>query len=178
MVISWSGTRGVVPLAAALSIPLTVSGAPFPHRDLLLVVTTSCILLTLVVQGLTLQPLVRRLGVTDDPAGHVRDEALARNAAAGAALRRLDELVDLEAASEVVAAPLRNELRDELARTQSALHATDMQSPDPVTDQDEHASYRAVRRDLLSAEAAELRRLRAQGLRRRSWCRHLAADRR
>ena len=164
MVISWSGTRGVVPLAAALSIPLTVSGAPFPHRDLLLVVTTSCILLTLVVQGLTLQPLVRRLGVTDDPAGRVRDEALARHAAAGAALRRLDELVDLEAASEVVAAPLRSELQDELARTQSALDATEPQSSDPATDQDQHASYRAVRRDLLAAEAAELQRLRDQGL--------------
>ena len=126
--------------------------------------TTSCILLTLVVQGLTLQPLVRGLGVTDDPAGHLRDEALARNAAVGAALRRLDELVDLEAASEIVAAPLRNELQDELARTQSALDAIDPQSPDPVGDQSQQASYRAVRRDLLAAEAAELRRLRAQGL--------------
>jgi CPA1 family monovalent cation:H+ antiporter len=67
-VMSWAGTRGVVPLAAALSIPLTVhGGAPFPQRDLLLVVATCTIVVTLVVQGFSLEPLVRRLGVVEDP---------------------------------------------------------------------------------------------------------------
>lgn len=62
-VTSWAGTRGVVPLAAALSIPATVdSGAAFPHRELLLVLATTCTAITLVVQGLTLGPLVRRAG--------------------------------------------------------------------------------------------------------------------
>jgi len=164
MVISWAGTRGVVPLAAALSIPLTVSGQPFPHRDLILVLTTSCILVTLVVQGLTLEPMVRRLGVSDDPAGRVRDEALARNAATQAALARLDELVDLEAAPDVVAARLRSELQLQLERTQSALNATD-NAPDSAPDADqEETAYRAIRRDLLTAEAAELMRLRVEGL--------------
>jgi CPA1 family monovalent cation:H+ antiporter len=51
-------------LAAALSIPTTVdSGAAFPHRELLLVLATTCTAITLVVQGLTLGPLVRRAGV-------------------------------------------------------------------------------------------------------------------
>lgn len=60
-VTSWAGTRGVVPLAAALSIPLTVdNGAAFPHRELMLVLATTCTAITLVVQGLTLGPLVRR----------------------------------------------------------------------------------------------------------------------
>ena len=78
-VMSWAGTRGVVPLAAALSIPFTVDwGAPFPHRDLLLVVTTSTIVVTLVVQGLSLGPLVQRLGVLDDPARERHEEAMAR----------------------------------------------------------------------------------------------------
>ena len=160
MVISWAGTRGVVPLAAALSIPLTVSGQPFPHRDLILVLTTSCILVTLVGQGLTLEPLVRRLGVTDDPAGRVRDEAIARHAAARAALARLDEMVDLEAAPAVVAARLRIELQHQLERTQNALDAAD---PVPGGTAEE-ATYRAIRRDLLAVEAAELMRLRTEGL--------------
>jgi CPA1 family monovalent cation:H+ antiporter len=160
MVISWAGTRGVVPLAAALSIPLTVSGEPFPHRDLILVLTSSCILVTLVVQGFSLEPLVRRLGVSDDPGGLDRDETRARNAVARAALARLDELVDLEAASEVVAARLRTELQLQVERTEGALEGADA-VPNGTH---EEATYRAIRRDLLAVEAAELLRLRAQGL--------------
>jgi Na+/H+ antiporter len=168
-VICWVGTRGVVPLAAALSIPLTVrSGAPFPHRDLLLVLTTSCILTTLVVQGLTLEPLVRRLGVLENPANRAREEALARHAAARAAMARLEELCDLGAAPEVVTARLRQELQPRLDRAQSALDATRDQPPaaekPPSELQDGDFTYRAVRRDLLAAEATELFRLRDAGL--------------
>ena len=62
-VTSWAGTRGVVPLAAALSVPLTTTdGAPFPHRDLLLLLATTCTAITLVVQGFTLGPWLRVLG--------------------------------------------------------------------------------------------------------------------
>lgn len=65
-VASWAGTRGVVPLAAALSIPVaTHNGLPFPHRALLLVVATTCTAITLVVQGMTLRPLVQRSGLSD-----------------------------------------------------------------------------------------------------------------
>src|SRR5712691_11582745 len=59
-VVSWAGTRGVVPLAAALSIPLTsTSGAPLPRRDLILVLAIAAIVISLIVQGLTLGPLAR-----------------------------------------------------------------------------------------------------------------------
>jgi monovalent cation/hydrogen antiporter len=168
-VICWVGTRGLVPLAAALSIPLTVrSGAPFPHRDLLLVLTTSCILTTLVVQGLTLEPLVRHLGVVENPSNRAREEALARHAAARAAMTRLEELCDLEAAPEVVTARLRQELQPRLDRAQAALDATRDQPPaveKPASRlKDGDFTYRAVRRDLLAAEATELFRLRDAGL--------------
>jgi NhaP-type Na+/H+ or K+/H+ antiporter len=60
-VISWAGTRGVVPLAAVLSIPLTAAdGSPLPQRDLLLVLAVGVIVISLITQGLTLEPLVRR----------------------------------------------------------------------------------------------------------------------
>jgi CPA1 family monovalent cation:H+ antiporter len=66
-VVTWAGTRGVVPLAAALAIPATVdSGGAFPQRALLLVVATAVVVVTLVVQGTTLRPLVTRLGVVDN----------------------------------------------------------------------------------------------------------------
>jgi len=62
----WAGMRGVVSLAAALSIPLlTNEGQPFPYRNLILFITFIVILVTLVLQGLTLPWLIRKLNVTD-----------------------------------------------------------------------------------------------------------------
>jgi NhaP-type Na+/H+ or K+/H+ antiporter len=67
-VISWAGARGVVPLAATLSIPLTMtSGAPRPERELVVVLATTVIVISLIVQGFTLAPLVRRAGVAVHP---------------------------------------------------------------------------------------------------------------
>lgn len=63
-VIAWAGMRGVVSLAAALSLPLTTEGgAPFPERSLILFLTFCVILTTLVLQGLSLPPLIRLLGL-------------------------------------------------------------------------------------------------------------------
>ncbi len=92
LVLGWAGMRGVVSLAAALALPLTVAdGSPFPGRDLVIFLTFAVILATLVGQGLTLPWLIRRLGVGDD--GKVAHEELhAREAAVHAALERLAEL--------------------------------------------------------------------------------------
>jgi Na+/H+ antiporter len=66
LVLGWAGMRGVVSLAAALSIPILHStGTPFPQRHLILFITFVVILLTLVVQGLTLPLLVKWLNLTD-----------------------------------------------------------------------------------------------------------------
>jgi Na+/H+ antiporter len=65
-VLAWAGMRGVVSLAAALSIPATLPGGePFPQRGMILVITFVVILVTLVGQGLTLPWIVRRLRVED-----------------------------------------------------------------------------------------------------------------
>ncbi|NLR58622.1 Na+/H+ antiporter [Chitinophaga polysaccharea] len=67
VIIGWAGMRGVVSLAAALSIPVLMNnGQPFPQRNLVLFITFTVILLTLVVQGLTL-PLVIRWVKMEDP---------------------------------------------------------------------------------------------------------------
>lgn len=92
LVVAWGGTRGAVSLAAVLALPeTTANGSPFPHRDLLVVLTFSVILVTLVGQGLTLAPLIGRLGLRDDDADQ-RDELHARLAVTDAALARLREL--------------------------------------------------------------------------------------
>jgi Na+/H+ antiporter len=92
LVIGWSGMRGAVSLAAALALPLaTEAGQPFPQRDLIVFVTFGVIFATLVVQGLTLPALIRRLGTRDDGAEE-QAELRARLAATDAALARLEEL--------------------------------------------------------------------------------------
>lgn len=64
VVTSWAGMRGVVTVATALAVPALVdSGGPFPSRDAVVVVALVTVLVTLVLQGLTLAPLVRRLRV-------------------------------------------------------------------------------------------------------------------
>jgi len=87
LVNAWSGMRGAVSLAAALALP-----ADFPHRDLILFLTFSVIFATIVVQGLTLAPLIRVLHVADDGAQEEHEELKARLLATQAALARLEEL--------------------------------------------------------------------------------------
>jgi Na+/H+ antiporter len=92
LVVGWAGMRGAVALAAALAIPFnTDAGAPFPERDLLILLAFTVILVTLVGQGLTLGPLMRRLHIRDD--GTEQDEEVhARARIAEAAIERLDEI--------------------------------------------------------------------------------------
>ena len=69
-VFGWSGMRGVVSLAAALSIPVLVQqGQPFPYRNLILIITFIVILVTLVFQGLTLPWVIRKMNIDDGSAG-------------------------------------------------------------------------------------------------------------
>ncbi|MEO8403434.1 MAG: Na+/H+ antiporter [Chitinophagaceae bacterium] len=68
LLLGWTGMRGVVSLAAALAIPLTLAdGTEFPQRSLILFITFVVILLTLVLQGLTLPYFIRRSGMFDAP---------------------------------------------------------------------------------------------------------------
>ncbi len=90
---SWTGMRGIVTLAAALALPVTmISGAPFPFRAEIILISFVVILATLVLQGLSLPPLIRALRV-EEGRGFEEEEQLAREHAATAALIRLDQLV-------------------------------------------------------------------------------------
>jgi monovalent cation/hydrogen antiporter len=81
LLIGWSGMRGIVTLAAALALP-----GRFPHRDLIVFVAFSVVLGTLVLQGLTLKPLLRVLRLEDDdPVGREVQAARARALQAGLA---------------------------------------------------------------------------------------------
>ena len=107
VVVAWSGMRGVISLAAALAVPLTVQGGgSFPQRDLIIFLTFCIILVTLVGQGLSLPPLLRLLGVTGDGAD-LREEARARFRAIDAAMKRLEELAEQDWATEAGVSYLR-----------------------------------------------------------------------
>lgn len=91
-IIGWTGMRGIVTLAAALALPVTTAaGTPFPFRAEIILLSFSVILATLVLQGLSLTPLIRALHLEEDR-GLEQEEMKAREHAATAALARLDGL--------------------------------------------------------------------------------------
>jgi monovalent cation/hydrogen antiporter len=92
LVVAWSGTRGAVSLAVALALPFTTdAGGGFPKRDLIVFLTFSVIFFTLVVQGLSLPALIRRLGVSDGGAD-ADEETRARLVATKAAIAQINVL--------------------------------------------------------------------------------------
>ena len=92
MVVAWSGMRGVVSLAAAFALPLALSnGGAFPGRNYILFLTFSVILATLVLQGLTLPILIRKLGITGDGQAD-EEERTARLEANKAAIELIEKL--------------------------------------------------------------------------------------
>ncbi|QKF61922.1 Na+/H+ antiporter [Campylobacter curvus] len=88
LVIGWAGMRGVVSLASALSIPIMAGTQAFPHRDLILFITFVAILMTLVVQGLTLSLLIKKAKMPefDDHMPATQAETLIRKTLAQASL--------------------------------------------------------------------------------------------
>ena len=108
-IIAFTGIRGVVSLAAALSIPLDANGAAFPDRGLVLLATFAVILVTLVGQGFSLPWVISCLGMAEYGKKEAdldkRREINARLASIDAALARLDTLEGAVSAPETVSAP-------------------------------------------------------------------------
>jgi CPA1 family monovalent cation:H+ antiporter len=159
LVMSWAGMRGVVSLAAAFSIPLTTNDhSPFPDRELVLFLTLFVVLSTLIIQGLTLPPLIRALGV--DSGDEDKEDAVAycdaMGAAAAAGLSRLDELeADLpDPAVDRMREQVR--FRRELARVH-AKHVAEGRPSSTMERVDE------ARRSMLNAERAAVENLRDSG---------------
>lgn len=89
-VVGWTGMRGVISLAAAFALPQTLAnGSPFAQRNMIIFLAFSVILVTLVLQGLTLPVFIRSLGLAGTAAPHT-EEREARRAILEAALAHLD----------------------------------------------------------------------------------------
>lgn len=150
------GLRGADSLVIALALPFTTrTGTPFPSRDLIIFVTFGVIFLTLVLQGLSLAPLVRRLGLEEDGA-EADEERLARVAMADAALDLLRRTARGEDFPTKVVARMRAEY-EQRRRTAEQTHLPQRH------DGFDAPAYRALRRRMQEAERAELLRLAEAG---------------
>jgi Na+/H+ antiporter len=147
VVIGWSGMRGGVSLAAALAI-----GGDFPDRDLVLFVAYAVIVLTLVVPGLTLAPLLRAVGLGESEEQRRRD-AEARLRITRAALERLEDLGEQGAPEHLV-----TRLRD---RYESRIQRLETRLGDEEADRDTDVEVAArLLGEMIEAERDDLRRMR------------------
>ncbi len=158
-VIGWAGMRGVVSLAIAFSIPLTVHGGePFPERNLILFLTFTTVIGTLVVQGVTLPPLIRLLKFPDhDVQAETLAEANAQAQASRAAEQRLDDLLADE--RNALPTPLADRLRTVLERRRNAVWER-LGQVNPVTGESVDDTYRRLSREMIGAEREVFVRLR------------------
>jgi CPA1 family monovalent cation:H+ antiporter len=170
-VVAWTGMRGIVSLAAALALPLTLADGvtPFPRRDLIIFVTFGVILVTLVFQGLTLPWLIRwlRLGevVADDGDG---EEVTARYLGALAAVERLDNLAAVGAPAKERLDRLRATYDERVAYFSRQL-APDDNSNGATSDATDPTALACetgeqIEREALNAERQMIVRLRDQGV--------------
>ena len=158
-VIGWAGMRGVVSLAIAFSIPQTMHGGePFPGRNLILFLTFTTVIGTLVVQGLSLPPLIRLLKLPGrDTRAETLAEAQAQAQASRAAEQRLEELLSDE--RNTLPGPLADRLHAALERRRNAVWER-LGAVNPVTGESVDDTFRRLTRDMIGAERAVFVRLR------------------
>ncbi|MEV5386708.1 Na+/H+ antiporter [Streptomyces sp. NPDC052721] len=154
-VTSWAGMRGVVSLAIAFAIPSTMPDGP---RNLILFLTFTTVIGTLVVQGVTLPPLIRLLKFPGrDRQAETLAEANAQAQASRAAEARLDELLSDE--RNALPQPLADRLRMVLERRRNAVWER-LGQVNPITGESVDDTYRRLSREMISAEREVFVRLR------------------
>ena len=175
--VGWTGMRGIVSLAAALSLPvITKSGAPFPGRNLIIFTTFCVILITLLAQGLTLPWVIRTLQIRDEGDDEGDEEAMARYLTALAAIERLDALAadGAQALPAETVQRIRGDYDGRLAYYSQQMSMQfgaqprgDGESPDAREDLDRTCFFCTtegqLRREALAAERAMLLKLRDDG---------------
>jgi|KBSMisStandDraft_5_1062788.scaffolds.fasta_scaffold41198_3 CPA1 family monovalent cation:H+ antiporter len=158
-IVGWTGMRGVVALAAALALPeVLANGQPFPHRNLIVFLTFSVILVTLVLQGLTLPPLIRAVGLCGRGADSKDEEDEARRMITSTALAYLEGLRGTDTAEF---AAVYDDISHRYARRLAAL-SKESQDSDALSGQELHR-YRQLLGELLRLERKTALQLRNEG---------------
>jgi CPA1 family monovalent cation:H+ antiporter len=154
-VVAWTGMRGVDSLAAALAVPLVLqNGAPFPGRNLILLLTFTIIFVTLVVQGLSLPSIIRLLKVVDDGITE-KEERMARIKANQAALANLEDSRNRE--DPKLVERLRVEYEDRLRQLEVGEEA-------PAGERKGRSEYRRLLQEALDVERRVILQLRNERL--------------
>ncbi len=149
VLVAWTSMRGIVSLATALALPLVLAdGTPFPFRTEIILITMCVIVLTLVVQGLSLEPIIRSFNFTPEHT-HIDEERLARREALRRGAEALDDLSRESWADPRDVEWLRNEVREKLRLHEHHGGGTDVR--------------RRLRAGMIHAERKILVRLRNEG---------------
>jgi CPA1 family monovalent cation:H+ antiporter len=157
--IGWTGMRGIVSLALALALPMTLpDGTPFPQRAVVVVVSFAVILVTLVLQGLTLPAFIRTLGLKDDGAD-LREEREALLNASAAAVKRLTEIDQ----TSIIHPQLLERVRLPYEQRLERLTEQTREDPECRLTEGEGAAFRRLRGEALDAERKAIVELRNQG---------------
>lgn len=156
-IVGWTGMRGVVALAAAISLPEYLgNGAPFPQRNLIIFLTFCVIFVTLVLQGLTLPSLIRWLGL-EGASGEDTEETQARRAMVQSAIAYLEAARDSDGPSfEPVYDELLHLQRHRLSRLDGKA------SDDPTHDPEHYGRFLTVSHKLRAVQRAVILNLRNQ----------------
>ena len=157
---SWAGTRGVITLAAIFTLPVG-----FPDRELLHFCAFVVVLVTLIGQGLTFGPLVRRLGLRANRNDEARERNTARAASVEAAVARLDEiqLQQHDHVEDHAITVMRQQLETRLQRYRRRLDLLEKAESDQVPESPQYEAALMVRRAVIDAQREELLRWRDAG---------------
>lgn len=162
--LSWAGTRGVISLAAIFALPLTTdAGEPFPNRDLLLFCTYLVVLVTLVGQGLTFAPLLRRLGLRANESDEAQLRNEARLASIEAALTAVDDMSARGEITERITEAMRDNLNARAVRYRARIAVLQESDDGEIAWNPNYEAAVRARRAVIAAQHDELLRWRDSG---------------
>ncbi|MEO5635544.1 MAG: Na+/H+ antiporter [Chitinophagaceae bacterium] len=150
LLFGWTGMRGVVSLAAALSIPVALhNGSPFPQRNLILFITFTVIIVTLVLQGLTLPSLVKWVNMPDPDLAmpDSRQTQLIRKKLAAAAVKLLNDKYAAQLEKNNMVKALHQRMQSDMAILDEKIKAEDQKEQDKQA-----GEYRLIMLDLLKEQ--------------------------
>ncbi|WP_333819889.1 Na+/H+ antiporter [Ohtaekwangia sp.] len=154
-IVAWSGMRGVVSLAAALALPLTGKGTePFPHRNLIIFLTFCVIFSTLVLQGLTLRPLINWFGLQADGKDQ-EEEQRARLLIASSIIEHIEENYALSLSDEVL-----NQIK---TKYEIRIQRLRKDETEKKLNEEEIRAFHRLQQELLQKERQDLLQMRRQG---------------
>jgi len=154
-IVAWSGMRGVVSLAAALSLPFVIDGgAPFPNRELIIFITFSVIFATLVIQGLTLRPLIKLFRIVADGKDHAIEQS-ARLTLASSVIEHIEENYSMTLSDEVL-----NQIKTKYEIRIQRLRKDEIQRK---LDDKEIIEFHRIQQELLEKERNQLIEMRNRG---------------